>query len=119
MLTGGVVAVQSSGRGLVTERLAGVQQQAAIAASALANYATDPVNDATPLNLLSAQSLLKELSEVGKRHGVSIADVACRWVLDRPQVRRQPAELWLPAPSFCLLVLAVCWGGRERQRRTL
>ncbi|KAL4429190.1 hypothetical protein ABPG77_010169 [Micractinium sp. CCAP 211/92] len=32
------------------------------------------------------QSLLRELSEVAKRHGVTIADVACRWVLDKPQV---------------------------------
>ena len=42
----------------------------------------------------SLQSLLGALSEVGKRHGVSIADVACRWVLDRPQV---------PALLRCLL----------------
>ena len=35
ILTGGVIGVQSSGRGLVEERLAGFQQQAAIVASAL------------------------------------------------------------------------------------
>ncbi len=61
MLTGGVVLVQSSSRGLVTERLAGVQQQAAIAASAVANYATDPEDDSKPLNLVSAESLLASL----------------------------------------------------------
>jgi two-component system sensor histidine kinase ChvG len=61
VLTGGVVAVQSSSRGLVTERLAGVQQQAAIVASAIANYAIDTQDDAKPLNLAGAQSLLKEL----------------------------------------------------------
>lgn len=32
------------------------------------------------------QTLLQALSEVGKKHGVSIADVAARWVLERPQV---------------------------------
>lgn len=42
-------------------------------------------------HLSALQSLLTELSEVGKRHGVSIADVACRWVLDRPQVRACPS----------------------------
>ena len=61
MLTGGVVLVQSSSRGLVTERLAGVQQQAAIAASALANYATNPQDDGQPLDIRSAESLLGPL----------------------------------------------------------
>jgi two-component system sensor histidine kinase ChvG len=42
VLTGGVVLVQSSGRGLVEERLAGVQQQAAIVAGTLGDYITDP-----------------------------------------------------------------------------
>ncbi len=42
MLTGGVILVQSSGRGLVEERLTGIQQQAAIVAGTLAEYATDP-----------------------------------------------------------------------------
>ena len=36
MLTGGVIGVQSSGRGLVEERLTGIQQQAAIVAGTLA-----------------------------------------------------------------------------------
>ncbi|MBN9546897.1 MAG: sensor N-terminal transmembrane domain-containing protein, partial [Alphaproteobacteria bacterium] len=39
ILTGGVIGVQSSGRGLVEERLRGIQQQAAIVASALGRYA--------------------------------------------------------------------------------
>ena len=42
VLTGGVVLVQASGRGLVEERLNGVQQQAAIVAGTLAEYAADP-----------------------------------------------------------------------------
>jgi len=61
VLTAGVVLVQSSGRGLVTERLAGVQQQAAIVASALANYATDPQDDAKPLSIGNAEALLGPL----------------------------------------------------------
>lgn len=32
------------------------------------------------------QTLLQALSEISQKHGVSIADVAGRWVLDRPQV---------------------------------
>ena len=42
VLTAGVILVQSSGRGLVEERLTGVQEQAAIVAGTLAEYATDP-----------------------------------------------------------------------------
>ena len=42
VLTAGVVAVQASGRGLVEERMTGVQEQAAIVAGALAEYTTDP-----------------------------------------------------------------------------
>ena len=56
-----MVAVQLSSRGLVTERLTGLQQQAAIAASALANYATDTQDESKPLNLAAAESLLKYL----------------------------------------------------------
>ena len=39
------------------------------------------------LSCALVQSLLRVLSEVGQRHSVSISDVACRWVLDKPQVR--------------------------------
>jgi two-component system sensor histidine kinase ChvG len=42
VLTAGVILVQTSGRGLVEERLAGVQLSAAIVAGTLAEYATDP-----------------------------------------------------------------------------
>lgn len=42
VLAGGVVLVEVSGRGLVEERLAGIQEQAAVVADTLANYATDP-----------------------------------------------------------------------------
>jgi len=34
------------------------------------------------------QRLLAALSGVARRHGVSVADVAQRWVLERPQARR-------------------------------
>ena len=59
ILTGGVIGVQSSGRGLVEERLAGIQQQATIVASALGKYA---INDKTQtLDPDLAALLLREL----------------------------------------------------------
>ena len=59
ILTGGVIAIQSSGRGLVEERMAGIQQQAQIVASALADYATD--SSTHTLNVPLAEPLLGEL----------------------------------------------------------
>lgn len=43
------------------------------------------------------QGLLRTLADVGKKHGVTIADVAARWVLDKPQVG--------PAAGYCCLRL--------------
>ena len=59
ILTGGVIGVQSSGRGLVEERLAGIQQQAAIVANALGKYAVNNKTQALDVDL--AESLLREL----------------------------------------------------------
>ena len=59
ILTGGVIGIQSSGRGLVEERLSGIQQQAAIVASTLAEYATDPKTHT--LDVDAAEPLLSEL----------------------------------------------------------
>lgn len=59
VLTGGVILVQFSGRDLVEERLTGVQQQAAIVASAIADYATD--DQSSTLNLDAAEPLLSQL----------------------------------------------------------
>ncbi len=59
VLAGGVVLVQMSGRGLVEERLTGVQEQAAIVASNLAEHATDP--DTHSLRVEVAEPLLREL----------------------------------------------------------
>jgi len=59
ILTGGVVLVQSSGRGLVEERLNGVQQQAAIVASTLAAYAAD--SDSPTINTAEAEPLLSRM----------------------------------------------------------
>jgi two-component system sensor histidine kinase ChvG len=42
VLTGGVILVQTSSRGLVEERLNGIQQQAAIVAATIAEYDIDP-----------------------------------------------------------------------------
>ena len=51
--------VQSSGRGLVEERLTGMQQQAAIVAGTLAEYATDP--ETHTLKVAEAEPLLRQL----------------------------------------------------------
>ncbi len=59
ILTGGVIGVQSSGRGLVEERLAGIQQQAAIVASALGKYASNDKTQSLDIDL--AEPLLREL----------------------------------------------------------
>jgi two-component system sensor histidine kinase ChvG len=59
VLTGGVILVQSSGRGLVEERLTGIQEQAAIVAGTLAQYATDP--ETHTLKVHEAELLLPQL----------------------------------------------------------
>ncbi len=59
ILTGGVIGVQSSSRGLVEERLAGMQLQAAIVAGTLAEYATDPQTHS--LRVADAEPLLRQL----------------------------------------------------------
>lgn len=59
ILTGGVIFVQSSGRGLVEERLTGVRQQAVIVASTLAEFATNPGTQT--LDVDAAQPLLRQL----------------------------------------------------------
>jgi two-component system sensor histidine kinase ChvG len=59
VLTVGVILVQASGRGLVEERLTGVQEQAAIVAGTLAEYATDA--DTHTLKVDQALPLLRQL----------------------------------------------------------
>jgi two-component system sensor histidine kinase ChvG len=59
VLTAGVILVQFSGRDLVEERLSGVQQQAAIVASAIAEYATD--EQTSNLNLDTAEPLMGQM----------------------------------------------------------
>jgi two-component system sensor histidine kinase ChvG len=59
ILIAGVVAVQASGRGLVEERLNGVQLQTAIVAGTIAQYATDP--ETYTLKVEEAEPLLREL----------------------------------------------------------
>lgn len=59
VLTGGVILVQASGRGLVEERLTGIQEQAAIVAGTLAEYATD--TDSHTLRINEAELLLRQL----------------------------------------------------------
>jgi len=59
VLTGGVILVQSSGRGLVEERLNSIREQANIVAGTLAAYATDP--DTHTLTVPDAEQLLRQL----------------------------------------------------------
>jgi two-component system sensor histidine kinase ChvG len=59
VLTAGVILVQTSGRGLIEERLTGLQEQAAIVAGTLAEYATDTDNHT--LKIAEAEPLLRQL----------------------------------------------------------
>jgi len=59
VLTAGVILVQASGRGLVEERMTGVQEQAAIVAGTLSEYATDPGSHT--LKEAEAEPLLRQL----------------------------------------------------------
>jgi len=67
VLTGGVILVQATGRGLVEERLIGIQEQAAIVAGTLADYATDP--DTHTLKVKDAELLLGPLIEPTRLRG--------------------------------------------------
>jgi two-component system sensor histidine kinase ChvG len=59
VLTGGVILVQASGRGLVEERLTSIQEQANIVAGTLAEYATEP--ETHTLKVEQAEPLLRQL----------------------------------------------------------
>src|SRR6185503_6609414 len=59
VLTGGVVLVQASGRGLVEERLHSIAEQANIVAGTIAQYATDP--NTHTLKVDEAEPLLRQL----------------------------------------------------------
>jgi two-component system sensor histidine kinase ChvG len=59
VLTGGVILVQASGRGLVEERLTSIQEQANIVAGTLAEYATEP--ETHTLKVDQAEPLLRQL----------------------------------------------------------
>ncbi len=94
VLTAGVILVQFSGRDLVEERLSGVQQQAAIVASALAEYASD--QETSTLNLDAAEPLLRQLispnpSLRGRVYILSnnTAALDTRFLLERKSVRSQ------------------------------
>jgi two-component system sensor histidine kinase ChvG len=93
VLTSGVILVQFSGRDLVEERFSGVQQQAAIVASAIAEYASD--QETSTLNLDAAEPLLRQLiSPTRLRARVYLisnntAALDTRYLLSRNVVRRQ------------------------------
>jgi two-component system, OmpR family, sensor histidine kinase ChvG len=95
ILTGGVIGIQSSGRGLVEERLAGVQQQAAIVASALAEYATNEKTQT--LDVTEVEPLLRQLIAPTRLHarvylpnGHQIADTRLLLPLDIVEVADLP-----------------------------
>jgi len=95
VLTGGVVLVQSSSRSLVTERLAGLQQQAAIVAGAVANYATNPQGEDESLSIdLSEKLLGPMIKPTGLRARLYLADgrllVDTRRLLARNMVESAP-----------------------------
>ncbi|HEY2008760.1 MAG TPA: stimulus-sensing domain-containing protein [Rhizomicrobium sp.] len=59
VLTGGVILVQASGRGLVEERMHSIEEQANIVAGTLAAYTTDP--ETHTLKVADAEPLLRQL----------------------------------------------------------
>ncbi|MFO1247783.1 MAG: stimulus-sensing domain-containing protein [Alphaproteobacteria bacterium] len=59
VLTGGVILVQASGRGLVEERVNSIREQANIVAGTLAEYTTDP--DTHTMKVELAEPLLRQL----------------------------------------------------------
>jgi two-component system sensor histidine kinase ChvG len=59
VLIAGLAAVQSSNVGLVDERLTGIQEQAEVVSSTIAEYATD--KETHTLNLSEAEPLLRQL----------------------------------------------------------
>ena len=59
VLTGGVILVQASGRGLIEERLTSIHEQANIVAGTLAEYATEP--ETHTLKVAEAEPLLRQL----------------------------------------------------------
>ncbi|HWA02499.1 MAG TPA: stimulus-sensing domain-containing protein [Rhizomicrobium sp.] len=67
ILIAGVILVQSSRVGLVDERLKGIETQAQIVASTLAEYATDPETHTLDLN--QAEPLLRQLIAPTKLRG--------------------------------------------------
>jgi two-component system sensor histidine kinase ChvG len=100
ILIGGALAVQSTSKGLVDERLNGIQAQAAIVASTLAEYATDESRH--ELTLKHAEPLLRQLIEPTRlrarlydTHGTLLLDT--RDLLPRNIVQTQelpPLDFW-------------------------
>ena len=93
VLTAGVILVQTSGRGLVEERLQGVHQQAAIVANAIADYATD---EDSSINMEAAEPLLRQMIAPTRLRarlyvpGNSTAALDTRLLLARNVVTEQP-----------------------------
>ena len=97
VLTGGVILVQASGRGLVAERLNGIHQQAAIVAGTIAHYATDP-NDHT-LKVDEAEPLLRELIAPTRLRG-RLYLPSGQLAVDTRYLLSRDAVLVVPLPSL-------------------
>jgi two-component system sensor histidine kinase ChvG len=98
ILIAGVLWVQSTGGGLVEERMAGIRDQAAIVGGALAEYAAD--TDTRTVNLSVAEPLLRQLvaptrlrAQIFGADGQLLADT--RFLLARNIVTREE----LPPPE--------------------
>jgi two-component system sensor histidine kinase ChvG len=96
VLTGGVILVQATGRGLVEERLNSIQEQANIVAGTIAQYATDPnthtlrVDEAEPLlgQLIAPTRLRGRVYLPSGRLAIDTRNLLARNVV---QVRELPA----------------------------
>ncbi len=100
VLIAGVLVVQTSRVGLVDERLTGIQEQAQIVASTLAEYATDEtthtlkINDAEPLlrQLIAPTRLRARLYGTDGRLVLDTRDLLARNIVQTEEL--PPLDLW-------------------------
>jgi two-component system sensor histidine kinase ChvG len=106
LLIAAVLALQSTRVGLVDERLTGIQAEAQIVASTLAEYATDP--DTHTLNVNQAEPLLRQLMAPSQLRGrlyltngslaVDTRDLLARNVVQTAEL--PPIDTWSQAKEF-------------------
>jgi len=106
LLIAGVLALQSARVGLVDERLNGIETEAQIVASTLAEYATDPDNHT--LNVKQAEPLLRQLMAPSKLRGrlyltdgslaVDTRDLLARNIVQTGEL--PPIDFWSQTKDF-------------------